>query len=434
MDFRSSEYVERNEYVPIYLTSPLVTTLGNDQQQRRTGLEFQINDLSTPIDWYNSYVEITFIVNKLANGNNYTDTSPNAIAPCCGVQSFVKNLSVKANGRQVYAGTRLAIGLFVKNLLAFSKEYGETTARSAFWYLDEKDEANPTINSGFKFRNRNILNGQAVNAALPLNYFSFFDSLSDKLLPTMQMSLIFDLELDSNILWRAGAIQGRPAIEGNQAVPGVAAVADGRVIITNFTLWVKTILFNGLGLEKATKEFFKPYTWTYSTERVERSPQMVQSSGTWLIMTQVFKPKHVFIWFSNTNRENNQEKNPLIFDSFDLLSFHLEFSSGNSYPQCQYQASQKARIYRDVIEFTSRNNYVDTSSQLSPWLWEHRYPLYYFDLTYHRSMLDGSAQTLTFVWNLGKSLEADTSYYIYALVLQEQKATLDGKMNDLVLM
>ncbi len=151
-------------------------------------------------------------------------------------------------------------------------------------------------------------------------------------------------------------------------------------------------------------------------------------------MTQVFKPKHVFVWFSNTNRDNNQERNPLMFDSFDLLSFHLEFSSGNAYPQCQYQIAQKARIYRDVIEFASRNNYLDTSSQLNLWLWEHRYPLYYFDLTYHRSMLDSSAQTLTFVWNLASAPQAGTSYYIYALVLEEQKATLDGKMNDLILM
>lgn len=431
MDFRSSEYVERYEYVPINLTSPLVTSLGNNQEQRRTGLEFQINDLSTPIDWYNSYIEITFIVNQLANGNNYTDTSPNAIAPCCGVQSFVKNLSVKANGRQIYSGTRLAIGLFVKNLLIFSKEYAETIARSAFWYLDETDNTDPATNSGFKFRNKNILHGETVNASLPLNCFSFFDSLSDKLLPAMQISLLFDLESDSNILWRAGSINAAAAAEENDA--RAAAVPLGRMIITNFTLWMKTILFNGLGLEKVTKEFFKPYTWSYQTERVERSPQMVQSSGTWPIMTQVFKPKHVFIWFSNTNRENDQEKNPFIFDKFNLRSFHLEFSSGNPYPQCQYQISQRARIYRDVLEFASRNNYLDTSSQLTPQLWEHQYPLYYFDLTYHRSMLDSSAQTLTFVWNLANAPQRET-YYIYALILQEQKATLDGKMNDLVLM
>ncbi len=81
MNFRSPEYVERYEYVPIYLTSPLVKNIEINQQQRRTGLEFQIIDLSTPIDWYNSYVEITFTVNQLANGNNYTNTPPNAIAP-----------------------------------------------------------------------------------------------------------------------------------------------------------------------------------------------------------------------------------------------------------------------------------------------------------------------------------------------------------------
>jgi hypothetical protein len=405
-----------------------VANLGNNQQQRRTGLEFQVNDLSTPIDWYNSYVEISFIVNQLANGKNYTY----GIAPCCGVQSFIKNLSVKANGRQVYSGTRLAVGLFVKNLLLFSREYAETTARNAFWYIDEREETDPTINKGFKFRNKAIVNGQTVNVKLPLNYFSFFDSLSGKLLPAMKLSLIFDLESDSNILWRVGAIDAQPPAEEREAVAAVEAVPEGRLIITNFTLWMKTILFNGLGQEKVTKEFFRPYTWAYLTERVERSQQMTQSSGTWTILSQVFKPKHVFIWFSNTNRDNNQEKNPLMFDSFNLHTFYLEFSSGNTYPQCHYQISQKSRIFSDVMEYALRNNYLDTSTQLTPWLWENRYPLYYFDLTYHRSMLDTSAQSLTFVYNLASA--PGTSYYINALVLEEQQAKLDGKTNDLTLM
>jgi hypothetical protein len=395
MDFRSSEYVERYEYVPIYLTTPLATNLGNNQQQRRTGLEFQVNDLSTPIDWYNSYVEISFIVNQLVNGNNYTRSPPNAISPCCGTQSFIKNLSVKANGRQVYSGTRLAIGLFIKNLLLFSKEYANSTARNAFWYIDEKEDTDPTTNQGFKFRNKAIIEGQTVNAKLPLNYFSFFDSLSGKLLPAMKISLIFDMESDSNILWRAGKIAEKKDAEGKVVAAAIDAVPDGRLIITNFTLWLKTVLFNGLGQEKVIKEFFKPCSWLYLSERIERSQQMTQSSGTWTILSQVFKPKHVFIWFSDTIRDNNQERDSMIFDSFNLHTFYLEFSSGNTYPQCHYQISQKSRIYTDVVEYASRNNYFDTSTQLTPWLWEYRYPLYYFDLTYHRSMLDTSAQSIT---------------------------------------
>lgn len=135
MSFRSPEYIERFEHTPIELTTPLETTLRSNQLQRRTGLEFQVNDLSRPIDWYDSYVKIGFVVNQLANGQNYVD-SPNAIAPCCGVQSFVKNLSVKANGTQVYNGTMLAVGLFVKNLLTFSKAYAESRAKNTFVYLD----------------------------------------------------------------------------------------------------------------------------------------------------------------------------------------------------------------------------------------------------------------------------------------------------------
>ena len=421
MSFRSVEYIERFEYTPIELTTPLVTNLGNNQQQRRTGLEFQINDLSRPIDWYDSYVKIGFIVNQLANGQSYAD-SPNAIAPCCGVQSFVKNLSVKANGTQVYNGTMLAIGLFTKNLLTFSKGYAETIARNMFWYLDDKDEANVESNQAFRFRNTSILKGETVHAQLPLNYFSFFDSLNDKILPPMQMNLIFDLESDNNILWHADKITGVPP------KPDVPAVPDGRVIIINFTLWIKRINFNGIGLEKAAKEFFNTYTWSYQTEVAQRSHLQTQYKGEWQIMS-AFKPRHVFVWLSNANRDDNQLKNLFSFDLLNLMSCQLLVGSGDSYPECRYEMANKDRIFRHAIEYATGNNYFDTSTQLTPWLWVQRYPLYYFDLTYHRSMLDSSAQTLKFVWDL--STNPKDNYYVNALVLQEQKALYDAKTNKL---
>ena len=428
MSFRSPEYIERFEYTPIELTTPLENILKHNQQQRRTGLEFQVNDLSRPIDWYNSYVKIAFYVNQLANGENYKDDPLNDIAPCCGVQSFIKNLSVKANGTQVYNGTMLAVGLFMKNLLTFSKGYAETIAKNMFWYLDDEDMPNIALNQAFKVRNIAILQGKTVHAQLPLNYFSFFDSLNDKILPPIQMNLIFDLESDNNILWRAGEILGRAKEGENEIQPGVAAVPNGRVIITNFTLWIKRVNFNGIGLEKVAKEFFKTYMWPYQTEIVQRSHLQSQHKGEWQIMS-AFKPRHVFVWLSKAYRDDSQEANALMFDLLDLVSCQLIVGNGDSYPECRYEMANKDRIVRHAIEYAAGNNYYDTSTQLNPWLWEQCYPLYYFDLTYHRSMLDSSAQTLKFVWDL--SSNPGTTYYVNALILQEQKAMYDAKTNKL---
>jgi hypothetical protein len=316
----------------------------------------------------------------------------------------------------------LAVGLFIKNLVTFSKGYGESIARNMFWYLDDKDEANVTTNEGFKFRNLSIRDGLIVHSQLPLNYFSFFDSLNNKILPPMQMNLIFDLESDNNILWRAGP---------KSAPSEAAAVPTGRVIITNFTLWIKTISFNGIGLEKTSKEFFKTYAWSYQSEVVQRSHLHTQHRGEWQIMS-AYKPRHVFIWLSNANRDDNQEKNPLILDLMNLSSCQLFVGNGDSYPECRYELANKDRIYRQVIEYANGTNHLDSSTQLTLWLWEHRYPLYYFDLTYHRSMLDASAQTLKFVWDLSTHPPAGTNYYINALILQEKKASYDAKSSKLL--
>ena len=46
-------------------------------------------------------------------------------------------------------------------------------------------------------------------------------------------------------------------------------------------------------------------------------------------------------------------------------------------------------------------------------------------------MLDISAQTLKFVWDLSSNPSEGTNYYISALVLQEQKAAYDAKTSKL---
>lgn len=110
------------------------------------------------------------------------------------------------------------------------------------------------------------------------------------------------------------------------------------------------------------KNLFKPLKWTYLTETVEESPQFQQTSGSWVITPQAFKSRHVYIGFMRANRKSNQERNSFIFDSCDLRSCQLEFGN-RRYPDTQYDNSEIARIYNDILG--SQSSAFNRSNQLT---------------------------------------------------------------------
>ena len=54
--FRSPEYCDRYEDIPIQLDTP-ITTPGAGVAQRKHGYQFKINDRSFYFDWFNAYFE-----------------------------------------------------------------------------------------------------------------------------------------------------------------------------------------------------------------------------------------------------------------------------------------------------------------------------------------------------------------------------------------
>ena len=57
--FRSLEYCDRYEYIPIQLDTP-ITIPGANVAQRKNRYQFTINDRSSYFDWFNAYFEVDF--------------------------------------------------------------------------------------------------------------------------------------------------------------------------------------------------------------------------------------------------------------------------------------------------------------------------------------------------------------------------------------
>ena len=102
-----------------------------------------------------------------------------------------------SSGKKLYEASDIHKGIFIKNLLDFSDDYSRSVAKNQFWYLDEDattdTDGNATNKEGIRARALLSHGGLMVQTIIPLNRYSFFEGLSDKLLPPMQLT--FEIQL-----------------------------------------------------------------------------------------------------------------------------------------------------------------------------------------------------------------------------------------------
>jgi len=211
MAFRSIEMLQRNELVRYQLDDTIRAPAGG-QHQDKNGYKFTINDRSAFSDWYNAYFEIQFQLQKLADGTHYNSER---ITDINGSHSFINHLMIKSAGKIVYDTDNRHKVTFVKNLLEYSDDFGRSVGKNSFWYLDTNVLfANANQNAGFEARRlltRQNADGNApqdINVIMPLNRYSFFEVLEDKMLIPMQLQFNITLQNDDQLIQKAAGTDG----------------------------------------------------------------------------------------------------------------------------------------------------------------------------------------------------------------------------------
>ena len=70
------------------------------------------------------------------------------------------------------------------------------------------DDVEANHNKGFAARKALLGLSSKVNCEIPLNKYSFFESLEDKLLPNTKIRLDVEFDKDQNFIWRQGGADG----------------------------------------------------------------------------------------------------------------------------------------------------------------------------------------------------------------------------------
>ena len=138
---------------------------------------------------------------------------------------------IKSADKIIYDTGNLHNVTFLKNLLEYSDDYSRSVAENSFWYLDTNNTTANT-NTGFEPRrlqtqanNDNGGGGEKdVNTIIPLNRYSFFEELEDKMLVPMQLQFNIELNSDDELIHKAHGAD------------------NGRIVVNIFLLWIPKLL------------------------------------------------------------------------------------------------------------------------------------------------------------------------------------------------
>ena len=237
--FRWHKYLEKTEFSRVNLDTP-ITLPGNNQTQSKTGYTFTVRNRDVVYDWFNAYFRVEYQLQNSANGAFVAADTQSA--PVNSSFSLIKALTVKSARKTLYQPSNIHKVIFIKNLVEYSDDFAGSVAKDEFWYLDT-DATNVTASAATNkgIRARALLSQgdpiKTVQTVTPLNRFSFFEGLSGRLLPPMEVIFEVILQDDAEVIYQHD---------------GTAR----RIVVTKFELWIPRLELSRLKGKKMVYEEF----------------------------------------------------------------------------------------------------------------------------------------------------------------------------------
>ena len=235
----------------------------------------------------------------MANGVNIgADTES---APINGSFSLIKSLNLKSAGKTLYEANNTHKVIFIENLLDFSDDFSRSVAKNQFWYLDSDattvTDGNAT-NAGMRARALLSHERETVQTIIPLNRYSFFEGLSDRLLPPTQLEFEIVLQDDREMISKT-----------MEQLEGLSS-GDWNCLCHNYSLLTKAKPMS------MTISCDQPKGNTWKMFCISVAPKGMQMVRGWLHWGK--KPEACLRIPSQTRKQNSYTQNPYIFDTFNI--------------------------------------------------------------------------------------------------------------------
>ena len=314
-------------------------------------------------------------------------------------------------------------------MLKFPDDFSKSQGLNQCWIKDTGDGDGNTGNNGnegFKLRRNYIINmpedenGNSnkgkFNFKIPLkNFFGFCEDYR-KILYGMQQRLTLTRTGNNNAILKRNAAAG-------------GAAANGKVNLTKISWFMPHVIPSDayrLQLDKII-------------ERKEKIPvgyRMLQCDNipvnpgngafTWRLGVKSSPdiPRFIIVGFQ-TNKNNNQETNPAIFDHCDVRNIYVTLNA-KRYPDIDYENNFKinkfSRIYGDAATFRKKFYNMDelvSNHNINPVDYKNLYPLFVFDVTKQSEKLKTSVSDIHIKASFNNNNPPDNTI-AYAVIISDR--------------
>ena len=281
-------------------------------------------------------------------------------------------------------------------LLKYPDDFSKSQGLNQLLVKDENkgdaviDDTQQDYNNGYFNRHKYIIGEPIPNGTfsikIPLKHFLGFCEDYKKVLYGMQQRLTLTCTSDDNAIFRTNAVNaGKVNIERIRwfmphVIPSDAyRLQLDKVIEKKEKIPVGYRMLQCDSIQVPTNQ--KNFTWRLG---VKSSPDI---------------PRFIIVGFQS-NRNNNQEANPAIFDNLFLRNIYVTLNS-KRYPDTDYNndfaKNQYSRIYGDAALFRKKFFNMDelvSNCGINPTEFKNLYPLYVFDVTKQSEKLKTSVSDI----------------------------------------
>ena len=299
-------------------------------------------------------------------------------------------------------------------LLKYPDDFTKSQGLNQLWLPDMGDGShNIANNRGFELRQEYIIQNSTPKGTfsfkIPLKHFLGFCEDYKKILYGMQQRLTLTRTGNDNAIFRNGAGAGVVKIEKIRWFMPHVIPSDAYRLQLDKIIEKKEKIPVGYRMLQCDNSSVPAnstnFTWRLG---VKSSPDI---------------PRFIIVGFQ-TDKNNNQQQNPAIFDNLNVLNIYVTLNA-KRYPDTDYDisftANQFSRIYGDAASFRKKFYNMDelvSNSGIDPINYKSLFPLYVFDVTKQSEKLKTSVSDIhikaTFVGNPGANTIA------YAVIISDR--------------
>ena len=275
-------------------------------------------------------------------------------------------------------------------MLKYPDDFTKSQGLNQLWLPDTNPNADLIANTGFNFRHNYII--QTANPKgtfsfkIPLKHFLGFCEDYKKILYGMQQRLTLTRTNNNNAIFRHNAAaQGTVEIEKIRWFMPHVIPSDAYRLQLDKIIEKKEKISVGYRMLQCDSTQVPAgnttFTWRLG---VKSSPDI---------------PRFIIVGFQ-TDKNNNQETNPAIFDNLNVRNIYVTLNA-KRYPDTDYDTdftkNQYSRIYGDATLFRKKFYNMDeliSNSGINPLDYKNLFPLYLFDVSKQSEKLKTSVSDI----------------------------------------